>query len=107
VALLAPVIFGFLRLVTSARLFGRPLSIDQALQHVEAWLAQPQVHLAAPGPRHLEISFGLLRQLGTGGNLTTDVQLAAFAIEHQAELCSADLDFGRFPGLVWVNPLAI
>jgi uncharacterized protein len=27
------------------------------------------------------------------------------AIEHGATLCSADEDFGRFPGLIWMNPL--
>jgi uncharacterized protein len=43
--------------------------------------------------------------LGTGGSLTTDVQLAAHAIENQAELHSNDRDFGRFAGLRWVNPL--
>lgn len=35
-----------------------------------------------------------------------DVQLAALALEHHAELHSNDTDFGRFPGLRWVNPLA-
>lgn len=59
-----------------------------------------------PGPRHLELSFSLLRDLGTAGNLTTDIQLAALAIEHQAELHSADADFARMKGLRWVNPLA-
>jgi predicted nucleic acid-binding protein len=34
-----------------------------------------------------------------------DAQLAALALEHGAELCSADHDFGRFPGLRWVDPL--
>jgi len=41
-----------------------------------------------------------------GGNLTTNVQLAAHAIANQAELCSNDLDFARFAGLRWTNPLA-
>ena len=58
-----------------------------------------------PGPRHLDIAFALLRSQGTAGNLTTDVQLAALAIEYQAELHSNDTDFGRFHGLRWVNPL--
>jgi predicted nucleic acid-binding protein len=37
--------------------------------------------------------------------LTTDLHLAALAIENQAELHSNDTDFGRFPGLRWHNPL--
>lgn len=32
-------------------------------------------------------------------------QLAALAMEHGLELCSADRDFARFPGLRWRNPL--
>ena len=31
---------------------------------------------------------------------------AALAIEHGAHLCSSDNDFRRFPGLMWLNPLA-
>jgi len=42
---------------------------------------------------------------GSGGNLTSDAHLAAIAIEHGAELCSADSDFARFEGLKWRNPL--
>jgi predicted nucleic acid-binding protein len=81
------------------------LAVVDALTRVEEWFALPHVHFALPGPRHLEIAFGLLRELGVAGNLTTDVQLAAVAIEHQGELHSNDTDFGRFPRLRWVNPL--
>jgi hypothetical protein len=34
------------------------------------------------------------------------VQLAALAIEHQAEVHSNDLDLARLPQLRWTNPLA-
>jgi predicted nucleic acid-binding protein len=47
----------------------------------------------------------LLRHLGTGTNLTTDVQIAAHAIEVNGEVHSNDGDFGRFEGLSWINPL--
>jgi hypothetical protein len=104
--LAAPALFGFIRVATSRRVFDPPLDLDDALARVEAWLARPHVTLLLPGPRHLEIAFALLRQLGTGGNLTTDVQLAALAIEHQAALHSHDTDFGRFPSLKWVDPIA-
>ncbi len=104
---LAPVaIFGFLRIGTNRRVFTRPLPVDDALARVRAWLDRPNATLLVPGSRHLEISFGLLGTLGTGANLTTDVQLAAHAIELNAELCSNDADFARFEGLRWVNPLA-
>ncbi len=35
----------------------------------------------------------------------TDVQLAAFAFEYDADMFSNDTDFARFPGLRWRNPL--
>ena len=41
-----------------------------------------------------------------GGSLTTDAHIAALAIEYQAEFHTSDLlDFGRFPGVRWKNPL--
>lgn len=105
VGLAMPAVFGFLRLGTNPRVFTSPLSVNDATQRVEEWFTRPQVQALVPGPKHLEIAFGLLRSLGTTRNLTTDVQLAALAIEHQAELHSNDADFGRFPGLRWKNPI--
>lgn len=81
------------------------MEVADALSCAEEWLARPNVRFLVPGPRHLEIAFQLLRRVGAAANLTTDVQLAAYAIEYQAELHSADTDFGRFPQLRWVNPL--
>lgn len=101
-----PALFGFIRISTNPRIVRPALAIEHAITRVESWLERPQVELLGPGPRHLEIAFELLRELGTGANLTTDVQLAALAIENQAELHSNDADFGRFRGLRWVNPLS-
>jgi toxin-antitoxin system PIN domain toxin len=106
VALASPAVFGFIRVATNPRVFDPAMRVDDAVARVESWLAQPHVNLLVPGPRYLDIAFRLLRQLSTAGNLTSDVQLAAHAIENQAELYSNDTDFGRFPGLRWVNPLS-
>ena len=94
-----------MRIATNPRVFEQPLRVEEALESVESWLAQPHVHFLVPGPRHLEIAFQLLRELGAARNLTTDVQLAAHAIENQARLCSNDSNFSRFAGLRWENPL--
>jgi predicted nucleic acid-binding protein len=59
-----------------------------------------------PTERHAVLLRELLAPLGTGGNLTSDAHLAALAIEHGATLCSCDVDFSRFPGLRWVDPLS-
>jgi toxin-antitoxin system PIN domain toxin len=105
VALTMLTVFGFLRISTNPKVFDPPLAVDDAINRVEAWLEQPSVQMLLPGPRHLEIAFRLLRDLGAAGNLTTDAQLAAFAIEHNATLYSNDTDFRRFNGLRWHNPL--
>jgi len=92
-------------LSTNGRLFDPTLDVEQAASHVRAWLDRPNVELLEPGRRHVDVALDLLHAVGTAGNLTTDVQLAAYAIEHGAELHSNDADLGRFPGLHWVNPL--
>lgn len=105
VGLAAPAVFGFIRLATSRAVFDRPLTVVDALARVHEWLSLSPVRFAVPGPRHPEIAFALLRELGTARSLTTDVQLAALAIEYQGEVHSNDTDFGRFRGLRWIDPL--
>jgi uncharacterized protein len=106
VGLTAPSVFGFLRIGTNRKVFREPLSVEQASETIRAWLAFPNVTVLSAGPVHVETVLALLKDAGTSGNLTTDAQLAAYAIEYQAELCSNDADFGRFSGLRWVNPLS-
>jgi hypothetical protein len=106
IGLTGPAVFGYVRIATNPRVFDPPLAVDAALARIEEWLDQPPVHFLLPGPRHLEIAFRLLRHVGTASNLTTDVQLAAHAIENQAEVHSNDVDFARFPELRWANPIA-
>jgi uncharacterized protein len=106
VGLAGPAIFGFLRIATNPRVLTSPLPVEAAVGYVQGWLDRAHVEFLRPGPRHLELAFGLLAEIGTAGNLTTDVQLAAYALEHHAELCSSDTDFGRFPQVRWSDPLA-
>ena len=96
---------GFIRLMTHPRLLERPLTPPEATRRVRAWLEAPSVTIIQPGRRFAELFLGFLDTVGTAGNLTTDAQLAALAVEHQAELHSNDTDFARFPGLRWRNPL--
>ncbi|MBI3688233.1 MAG: type II toxin-antitoxin system VapC family toxin [Actinobacteria bacterium] len=97
----------FLRLTTNPRIFVRPLGAVQAADVVEGWFGRRHVVPIEPTQRHLALLRGLLDAVGTAGNLVTDAHLAALAIEHGATLCSADADFGRFPGLRWRNPLKV
>jgi uncharacterized protein len=99
------VLIAFVRLTTRPQLFANPLEPAEAFDVVEGWLAQPCSIDVHPTERHLFVLRGLMELLGTAGNLTTDAHLAALAIEHGGEVCSADIDFGRFRGLRWINPL--
>jgi toxin-antitoxin system PIN domain toxin len=100
------VLLAFLRIRTNPRVYETPLEVGEALDVVDGWLAQPNATVIHPTERHGSLLRELLAPLGAAGNLITDAHLAALAIEHGAELCSADPDFSRFPGLRWVNPLA-
>jgi len=82
-----------------------PLSPAEAVSDIREWLDQPQVQILVPGPRHLDVFASLAEATGTAGRLTTNLHLAARAIENQADLHSNDTDFGRFPRLRWHNPL--
>jgi len=99
-------LLGYLRLMTSRNVVNVPLAPEEAIGHIRSWLDRPQTQILAPGARHVDLLESLMRASGAVGRLTTDVHLAALAIEHQAELHSNDGDFSRFPGLRWKNPLA-
>jgi toxin-antitoxin system PIN domain toxin len=90
---------GFLRLATSAKVFPRPMGVDQALEWLDHFRSAPTVVALNPGKAHAGILRHLLLVVGTGGNLTTDAHLAALALEHDAKIATGDRDFLRFPGL--------
>lgn len=100
------VLVAFLRLTTRPGLFRKPLPVNIAFEILDAWLQQPSLIVPEPTARHLQTMRDLVSALGTAGNLTSDAYLASLAIEHGAELCSTDHDFGRFSRLRWRNPLA-
>ncbi len=100
------VLLGFLRLATNPSVFIRPLTLEQAMGRVEAWLNHPTIRVVGATPEHWRILTELLAEAGTAGNLTTDAHLASLAISHGATLVSCDADFGRFRHLRWQNPTA-
>lgn len=105
VGLLPVVAFGFVRIGTNIRAFQHPLTPVEAAGHVRSWLSRPCVELLDPGPTHLERVLTLLEGLGTAGNLVTDAQIAAAALDQDAILHTADADFIRFRSLRWFNPI--
>ncbi|MDQ3563495.1 MAG: type II toxin-antitoxin system VapC family toxin [Pseudomonadota bacterium] len=100
-----PTLLAFLRIVTNARAFEQPESMENAWRQVIAWLQCETTWIPAPGDQHAEILGQLVKAAGVQGNLVPDAHLAALAIEHGLILCSTDGDFGRFSGLRWQNPI--
>ena len=99
------VVFGFVRIATSARVYQHPMTPAEASEHVRSWLAQPAARIVESGPDHAGQVLKLLEAIGTAGNLVTDAQIAALTLEYGAVLHTADADFLRFPGLRWFNPI--
>ena len=105
VALCWPVLTAFIRISTNARLHRRPLTLREAAERVQSWLDQPCVRLIHPTEEHWEIFQRMLRAGNATANLVSDAHLAALAVEHNCVLFSCDMDFTRFRGLKWKNPL--
>ncbi len=105
VGLASVVIFGFVRIATSGRVFQDPMQPEEAAGHVRAWLAEPSVQVLAGGPNQVGQALKLLEQVGTAGNLVTDAQIAAVAMEQGGVVHTADADFARFQGVRWFNPI--
>jgi uncharacterized protein len=101
------VLLGFVRIATNPRAFSQPLSASEAIDRVNEWLAASCSTVIEPGEEHWRLMREMLGTLGTAGNLTTDIHLAALAIERGATLVSCDSDFSRFKRLKWENPVAV
>lgn len=98
------VAIGFVRLTTSRRIMANPLDVTTSVDVVRTWYRRPNVTAPQPTSRHFDLIAELLAPIGTGGNLVSDAHLAALSVEHGAELCSFDRDFGRFGGVRWIEP---
>jgi toxin-antitoxin system PIN domain toxin len=99
------VLLGFLRLATNSKVFPKPLRIDEALEHVDAWLTHPNTKIVVETDEHWRVLRDFLHVTGSAGNLTSNAHLAALALEYGAVLSSCDADFSRFPNLRWQNPI--
>lgn len=105
VVMLPGVVFAFVRIATHPRVFNDPLAVAEAALHVRSWLSRRHVRIHEMLPEDIESTLDLLEAAGTAGNLTSDAQIAAVAIRLDAEVHTADLDFGRFAEVRFVNPL--
>ena len=105
VIFLPAVLFGFVRISTHAQVFQNPLSVAEAEKRVRSWLSCGHVRVMDMLAEDVHMALTLLKTAGTAGNLTTDAQIAAMALRLDAEVHTADLDFGRFAKVRFLNPL--
>lgn len=100
------VLTAFVRVGTHPRALEAPLAPDDAIAHVDEWLAAPAAWIPRPTDAHAEVFGSLVRRHGLTVDLVPDARLAALALEHGLTVCSADTDFARFTEIDWLNPVA-
>lgn len=102
-ALSVLVAVGFIRIVTSTRIYEDPTPLLVALAVMEQLAAHPSCRLATPGANHLADVSRLCRAVGATGKLVADAQHAALAITEGCTWVSRDADFAGFAphGLRW------
>ena len=107
VALCWPVVYAFVRLITSARVFGGDaVSVSQGWATATSYLAQPAVRIVTQGSGHRAIAADLAATPGLRSGDVPDIELAALAIENGLVLASHDHGFRRFSSLRSVDPLS-
>lgn len=107
VALAWPIVYAFVRLATSQRVFGSSaLAVRDSWAAVTAYLDQPGVRLVVPGAGHAAIAAELALTPGLRSDDVPDIEIAALAIEHGLGLASHDNGFRRFTRVRHLDPLA-
>ena len=99
------VLLGFLRIVTSPRIYAQPAPLGQAL----AFTTALRRGLRSRTVEDHESVWTAFDRLVSGdaqirGTMVPDAYLAAVAISHKARLATRDRGFSRFPGLNWFDP---
>ena len=106
VALCWPVVYAFLRLITSARVFAQhAVTVSEGWAVAAAYLEQPAVRVVTAGNGHIAIAAELARTPGLRSDDVPDIEIAALAIEHGLVLASHDHGFRRFSRLRVADPL--
>lgn len=102
-ALSVLVAVGFVRIVTSPRIYRDPTPLPQALGVVELLAGRASCRIVAPGEDHLDGVLRLCRHVGAVGKQVADAQHAALAVASGCTWVTRDADFALFApaGLSW------
>lgn len=99
------VISSFLRLTTNTRLFGTPFTPAEAVDLANKWLTHQNIELLLGEEINLRKLLENVKARNLSGNSIPDMQIAIFALQHNAVLHSADTGFKRYEDLKWFNPI--
>lgn len=106
VVLCWPVVYAFVRLITSSRVFGQHVvSVKEGWAVARAYLDQPGVRVVSAGSGHQAVATELAQTPGLRSDDVPDIELAALAIEHGLVLASHDRGFRRFSGVRVMDPI--
>jgi uncharacterized protein len=101
-----PVVYAFLRLITSPRVFGpHAVTVREGWATAAAYLEQPAARLVVAGAGHAATAAELARTPGLRSLDVPDIEIAALAIENGLVLATHDHGFRRFAGLRVIDPL--
>jgi len=102
-----PVILGYVRVVTSLRLLGTPLSVAEALDNLERMLRAPNVRMGNENPHFLALLRAVSEPVPARGNLVHDAHIVALMRQHEvATVWTHDSDFRKFDGIRVIDPFA-
>lgn len=101
-----PCVHEFINIVTHAKIFNVPSSIELALKFFDELFSGPNLRLLAETEMHWVHLKNILLPGKFSGPKVHDVRIAALCVQHGVrELWSCDRDFNRIKGLKVVNPL--
>jgi toxin-antitoxin system PIN domain toxin len=96
----------FAAVVTNAKIWRTPSSIEDVIEQVGAWLEAPRLHVLTEDRTWWTVFCETLVAGRPMGGQVHDARIAAACRYHAvAELWTADRDFSRYAGIVTVNPL--
>jgi toxin-antitoxin system PIN domain toxin len=91
-----PILYEFLRVSTHRRVFPKPLTANEALQFMAAFMGLEEVAILSATDRHFTVLTAIVDEIGPAavGNLFHDLHTAALMREHGVpEIITADTDF--------------
>lgn len=107
-ALMESVLTGFVRVVTSPRIFADPAPASGACEFVHALRRASRARPVAATDATWSRFADLVRvDTQVRGNLVPDAFIAAMAGAHGCRVATADRGFARYDGIEWFDPAAV